>query len=248
MGEMTMNTTTPIPAAPKHASAGNPSDGPCPTSRLQEGDGGKKAPDFTFRPRRERHRPVMWQQSDRVAGQDPSRPHPPAMGQKAPMSLPTPPASPRQESPPLPTFPPICRSSSIPKLSVPTKDMDRKRNKVRQQSVSILATNQSKPILPGLLPATTRPVPLTARPKSTIQILPRTTTHGIMIHTHDQSTLNVDKDGRRMVVEFIGTRKDRKQQLLLKDQSKWTDRERKEWDTVWQLVEGFKRVTPRVSD
>lgn len=60
--------------------------------------------------------------------------------------------------------------------------------------------------------------------------------------------MRVYRGGRAMVVQRgVGSKKATGRRLDLDDAATWTEREKNEWQSARELVEGYKRTTPRVS-
>ena len=160
--------------------------------------------------------------------------------QRRETTLPTPPTSPKLPS----TDNPL--DESAPPAPLPAPGPNRRGSRDSPSSKRTPAprvTLQQTPpqrILRGLLPPTTSPMPLTSGSSTTIHI--PTSSRDIQIATPD-CFISINEDGTE--VRFTSTERGSRR-LRLADAHTWSRDERKEWATVRDLVEGFKRATPRV--
>ena len=155
-------------------------------------------------------------------------------------ALPTPPASPRP--PPL-----VFSNTKAPPAHFPeARRVPQPYSSRPFHVIQLKPEVEPKPILPGLLPPTPRPVPLTSHSKSTIQVLAPTSGRGMIIRT-SMALINIASQGRSISIASPDQGKKRVRRLSLDDSAQWTAQEKKEWETIWELVMGFKRATPRVS-
>ncbi|KAI9636976.1 uncharacterized protein MKK02DRAFT_45684 [Dioszegia hungarica] len=102
------------------------------------------------------------------------------------------------------------------------------------------------PITSVPLPPTNRPVPLTARSPDTIHIHPAESLVGITLRLGRTSqSITITQDGR--VITFSAQPVQASpRQLRLSNWANWSEEDRRDWDIVRRLIEGYKRHTPKL--
>ncbi|WWC90951.1 uncharacterized protein L201_005889 [Kwoniella dendrophila CBS 6074] len=110
------------------------------------------------------------------------------------------------------------------------------------QSVSPQAFH---PITSSPLPPTVKPVPILKAKEDTIYVHSPASSYELTLNLAVGQVIRVRKGG--MVIELTsGTGREKARILRLRDFENWSKYEKRDWENVSGVVEGFKRITPRV--
>ncbi|WVQ63635.1 uncharacterized protein L199_001788 [Kwoniella botswanensis] len=104
-----------------------------------------------------------------------------------------------------------------------------------------------QPILSYPLPPTSHPVPIQKNQKDTIYIPSQPSSYEMILYLVGGRIVKVKKGGS--LVEFTtGDNKGKKRETILKisHAEHWVQGDRRDWENLRGVVEGFKRITPRI--
>ena len=163
--------------------------------------------------------------------------------------LPTPPPSPNLPAPPtsrtsvttdnrrVSFHEPHARLPAAPPAeSRPSEDKVKNGNGALPQPI--------QPIIAYPLPSTTKPVSLSSRSGSTIHVSGTYPRQRISVYLDSKTAFKIDDDGQTLHILRLG----HSPHSISRDQaSMWTQSDRRSWNAVSQMVESYKRMTPRVS-
>lgn len=143
------------------------------------------------------------------------------------------------------------RCSSYARVRLDGKATTESNHILSRHSATLrLPNKRSQPILAHPLPPTAKPVPLTST-GGTIFVPPYgygELVLAIEVNTPAPKTIHILKGGRTITIVPSSPRSTSPNEHICLDQeNQWSTQGRKQWDLVQQIVEGFKRKTPRVS-
>ncbi|WVW79647.1 hypothetical protein I302_101616 [Kwoniella bestiolae CBS 10118] len=166
----------------------------------------------------------------------------------------TPPASPKVPDNSIPNRKKDQQASSRAKGNIPTRPrqhsiISSSCPPVPPQPVTIPQPRKHtiKPILSHPLPPTSRPVRIQKNKRDTIYIPSQPSRYEVVLDVVGGQTIRVGRGGR--TVEFIsgsGGRKGKRRVLDIEEVEKWSNEDKRDWENFNGVVEGFKRIIPRI--